>query len=77
MQIADDTKIWRKIKLDMKLQSDINYIFDWAVKNKMKFTPSKCKVLKIFLLTSMYFPVSNFSTGWTHLTEVLYMIRMI
>ena len=47
---ADDTKIWRKIvsPLDCSiLQTDIDSLNDWAVRNKMKFHPSKCKVLTI------------------------------
>ena len=47
---ADDTKIWRKIIHDsdnLTLQCDINSLNDWAIKNKMKFHPSKCKVLSI------------------------------
>ena len=47
---ADDTKIWRRISTDRDnrtLQSDINRLNDWALKNKMKFHPSKCKVLSI------------------------------
>ena len=47
---ADDTKIWREI-VDycdsMILQNDINNLNDWAIKNKMKFHPNKCKVLSI------------------------------
>ena len=31
----------------LKLQRDIDYLFDWALKNKMKFHPSKCKVLMV------------------------------
>ena len=49
---ADDTKIWRKIitPLDyLTLQADIDYLNDWAMKNNMKFHPSKCKVLTISL----------------------------
>ena len=47
---ADDTKIWRRM-IDhddhLILQRDIDYLFDWASKNKMKFHPSKCKVLMV------------------------------
>ena len=49
---ADDTKIWRRIlsPLDSSiLQNDINCLNDWAIKNKMKFHPSKCKVLSVSL----------------------------
>ena len=47
---ADDTKIWRKmIENDdhLILQRDIDYLFDWAIRNKMRFHPSKCKVLMV------------------------------
>ncbi len=29
------------------MQNDINYLLDWAFKNKMNFHPSKCKVLSM------------------------------
>ena len=47
---ADDTKIWRQMDSlsdHLHLQRDIDYLFDWALKNKMKFHPSKCKVLMV------------------------------
>ena len=47
---ADDTKIWRKINSISDcfcLQSDIDRLNNWASENKMKFHPSKCKVLII------------------------------
>jgi len=47
---ADDTKIWRKITSISDcsiLQSDIDSLSYWARVNKMKFHPSKCKVLAI------------------------------
>ena len=47
---ADDTKIWRRINYDhdsIALQNDIESLNNWAIKNKMKFHPSKCKVLSI------------------------------
>ena len=31
----------------LQLQRDIDYLFDWALKNKMKFHPSNCKVLMV------------------------------
>ena len=52
---ADDTKIWRKISSlsdCMSLQADIDHLNSWAIKNKMKFHPSKCKVLPISLRPS-------------------------
>ena len=47
---ADDTKIWRSINEECDhviLQRDIDYLLDWAVQNKMKFHPAKCKVLMV------------------------------
>ena len=47
---ADDTKIWRQM-LDyddhLVLQRDINYLYDWSLRNKMRFHSSKCKVLMV------------------------------
>ena len=47
---ADDTKIWRRILTESdinRLQKDIEYLHDWALRNKMKFHPDKCKVLSV------------------------------
>ena len=47
---ADDTKMWRKIFSEhdcVLLQKDINTLYDWSLKNKMHFHPSKCKILQI------------------------------
>ena len=47
---ADDTKMWREINYSSDhtmLQKDINYLIDWALRNSMKFHPSKCKVLSV------------------------------
>ena len=47
---ADDTKIWRSIisEFDNRcLQNDIDYLHDWCLRNKMRFHPSKCKVLPV------------------------------
>ena len=47
---ADDTKIWRKILCweDHEiLQRDINSLYEWSQRNKMKFHPQKCKVLTV------------------------------
>ena len=47
---ADDTKIWRPILSESdidRLQKDIEYLHDWALRNKMKFHPDKCKVLSV------------------------------
>ena len=48
--MPDDTKIWRHIHTleDHKiLQLDIDALNKWAVKNKMRFHPDKCKVLSV------------------------------
>ena len=40
---ADDTKIWREIKISEHhfiLQSDVDKLFAWSNRNKMKFHPS-------------------------------------
>ena len=50
MMYADDTKIWRQVSNyndHLKLQGDINYLLEWSIRNKMKFHPSKCKVLMV------------------------------
>ena len=50
MLYADDTKIWREMNCEEDydtIQRDINYLLDWAVRNKMKFHPAKCKVLSV------------------------------
>ncbi len=47
---ADDTKIWRRILSPEDLcilQMDIDYLNDWAIKNKMRFHLDKCKVLSV------------------------------
>ena len=47
---ADDTKIWRPITSETDhrtLQTDIDYLNEWATQNKMKFHPQKCKVVSI------------------------------
>ena len=52
---ADDTKIWRKIRCwnDHEiLQKDIDALQSWAVENKMKFHPDKCKVISFTTRTS-------------------------
>ena len=49
---ADDTKIWRKIDSEsdqQMLQLDINKLYDWSLKNKIRFHPNKCKVLHVTL----------------------------
>ncbi|MCP4460940.1 MAG: reverse transcriptase family protein [Cytophagales bacterium] len=52
MLYADDTKIWREMVVEDDyniLQKDIDYLVDWAIQNKMRFHPSKCKVLSVSL----------------------------
>ena len=52
---ADDTKLYRKINSTADcemLQNDINTLNTWAIQNKMKFHPDKCKVLSITLKRS-------------------------
>ena len=47
---ADDTKISRQIHADedhLALQQDIDHLNNWAITNKMKFHPNKCKVLSV------------------------------
>lgn len=47
---ADDTKIWRSIKITddiAQLQGDIDYLHSWSLSNKMNFHPKKCKVLSL------------------------------
>ena len=47
---ADDTKIWRPVTQESdndSLQSDIDYLQDWCLRNKMRFHPDKCKVLSV------------------------------
>ena len=50
LMYADDTKIWRQMDSyddHITLQLDIDYLHDWSLNNKMKFHPSKCKVLMV------------------------------
>ena len=69
---ADDTKIWRQI-LSIRdcyiLQNDIDYMQNWAIENKMKFHPNKCKVLQVSLkrcnplLSSLPFSLFFYTLG--------------
>ena len=48
----DDTKIWRKISSiddQHQLQNDIDELYNWSLRNKIKFHPNKCKVLRVTL----------------------------
>ena len=63
---ADDTKIWRKIvSYDdcIVLNDDIAKLYKWAVVNKMKFHPKKCKALSLSLKPVNYYilPFDRFS----------------
>ena len=52
---ADDTKIWREIVNEtdcILLNNDINSLNDWALRNKMRFHPTKCKILSLSLRTT-------------------------
>ena len=52
---ADDMKVWRKINSPQDqaaLQADITNLHQWSLRNKMKFHPSKCKVLRSTLKTN-------------------------
>ena len=67
---ADDTKIWRPITCENDhriLQTDIDYLNEWATQNKMKFHPKKCKVVSICNRPSplwmLPFIVFNYSLG--------------
>lgn len=49
---ADDMKLYREIRSSDDqtiLQSDINSLVQWALDNKIKFHPGKCKVLRCTL----------------------------
>ena len=55
---ADDTKIWRKISSYSDciiLINDIASLSEWACRNKMKFLPSKCKVLSSSLRYTKFY----------------------
>ena len=63
---ADDTKIWRKIISEtdcILLNNDIDSLNDWAVRNKMRFHPTKCKILTFSLRTTLndILPFQKFS----------------
>ena len=47
-QYADNTKIWRQMAgYNDHIQHQEDLLLDWSIRNKMKFHPSKCKVLMI------------------------------
>ena len=54
---ADDTKIWRaigSINDQVILQNDINALYEWSMKNKIKFHPKKCKILRVSLAQNKF-----------------------
>ena len=60
LMYADDTKIWRQMNDSVDhitLQHDIDYLHNWALRNKMKFHPSKCKVLMVSKLNPPFIDV--------------------
>ena len=68
---ADDTKIWRQITCyedHFKLQSDIDKLFAWSIKNKMKFHPSKCKVLSVTMNKNIL-DILPFNIFWYNLNN--------
>ena len=76
---ADDTKIWREIKCwnDHEiLQNDIKSLFQWATRNKMKFHPQKCKVLRVVRNSpSLDDPIFPFHTFFYMLGDTIYDIQ--
>ena len=49
---ADDTKIWRVIHDigdQLRLQHDIDVLYNWSIRNKIRFHPHKCKLLTVTL----------------------------
>ena len=74
---ADDTKIWSKIKTSedhFVIQSDINQLFAWSNRNKMKFHPSKSKVLSITnqqnILHNLPFTIFQYRLDLTYIDYV-------
>ena len=54
---ADDTKIWREISGyddHYVIQNDINRLYEWSVKNQMRFHPKKCKALSVSLQRNVF-----------------------
>ena len=52
LMYADDTKIWRVIhnsEDQLKLQHDIDILYNWSIRNKIRFHPHKCKILTVTL----------------------------
>ena len=52
---ADDTKIWRRIDSmsdHIALQKSIDALYDWSIRNRMRFHPAKCQVLSVISPTT-------------------------
>ena len=70
---ADDTKIWREITSEQDqyiLQNDIDKLHRWAVNNKMKFHPDKCKVVAI-TNKSMIYPLPFYDHNYSMNDNIL------
>ena len=69
---ADDMKVWRKINSpqdQVALQADITNLHQWSLRNKMKFHPSKCKVLRSTLKTNPLLTQYNMADTVLAVTE--------
>ena len=74
---ADDTKIWREIIYShdhFAIQNDIDNLYNWSVKNKMNFHPSKCKALTVTkqynILHNLPFTVFQYKLNGTFIDYV-------
>src|SRR6266516_3374562 len=50
LKFADDSKLWGRVETledRLSLQKDLDILGDWAIKNKMPFNVSKCKVMHL------------------------------
>src|SRR6266516_6935606 len=50
LKFADDSKLWGRVETledRLSLQKDLDILGDWAIKNKMPFSVSKCKVMHL------------------------------
>ena len=71
---ADDIKIWRHIDSPNDhciLQNDINELYQWSVKNKMRFHTKKCKVLSINHFNKNLFSELPFYLYPYHINDIL------
>ena len=51
IKFADDTKIFRQVRDtrdNMRMQSDLDKLMEWAEKWQMQFNVSKCKVMYVW-----------------------------